>query len=206
MMKKFFGMLCLAVLFAATGEARGAVITFDTGDKSQQVASWQTDYDLTGAVDVQFNSNYYKWDIQFQNLVNVAFGPDNSPLLIDFVAEGGNSVTLNSFDLGAYNGSAPYIARYKIYDLLNSTLLYDSSDFSIDPNTTPAPTFNVNLSSLTGLRIELRELGQLIAIDNISYSAAAAAAVVPEPVTMVTWGIGVCGMGLVARRKKKQTV
>lgn len=204
MMKKFFGMLCLAVLFAATGEARGAVITFDSGIQGQQVASWQDDYDLTGAVDVQFNSGYTKWDTGYQTLVNVAFGPANSPLLIDFVAQGGKSVTLNSFDLGAYGGPAAYIARFKIYDLLNSTLLYDSLDFSIDPNTLPAPTFNVNLSSFTGLRIELRELNENIAIDNISYSAAAAA--VPEPVTMMIWGIGACGMGLVARRKKKQTV
>ena len=202
-MKKFFGMLCLAVLFAATGEARGAVINFDTGIQGQQVASWQTDYDLPGAVDVQFNSKYTKFISGYQNLVNVAYGDVNSPLLIDFVAQGGNSVTLNSFDLGVYLNTFP-LARYKIYDLLNSTLLYDSSDFSIDASTTPAPTFNVNLSSFTGLRIELREAGENIAIDNISYSFAAAA--VPEPVTMFTWGIGVCGMGLVARRKKKQTV
>ena len=203
-MKKFFGMLCLAVLFAATGEARGAVITFDNGIQGQQVASWQDDYDLPGAVDVQFNSQYTKWNTGYQNLVNVAFGPTASPLLIDFVAQGGNSVTLTSFDLGLYN-NVSLSTQYKIYDLSNlSSPLYDSGVISIPSNSTAA-TFNVNRSSFTGLRIELKEaVGSNLAIDNISYSAASAA--VPEPVTMMIWGIGACGVGLVARRKKMQTV
>jgi len=200
MMTKFFGMLCLAVLFAATGEARGAVITFDNGIQGQQVASWQDDYDLPGAVDVQFNSQYTKWNTGYQNLVNVAFGHPASPLLIDFVAQPGNIVTLTSFDLGLYD-NVSLSTQYKIYDLLNLSLLYDSGVFSISSNPT-AQTFNVNLSSSTGLRIELQpNVASNLAIDNIYYSAA-----VPEPVTMMIWGIGACGMGLVARRKKMQTV
>lgn len=203
-MKKFFGMLCLAVLFAATGEARGAVITFDTGIQGDQVASWQTDYDLPGAVDVQFNSQYAKYNTSYQNLVNVAYGSTTLALIIDFVAQGGSTVTLTSFDLGLYDNKA-LSTQYKIYDLSNlGSPLYDSGVLNI-PDGPTAPTFNVNLSSLTGLRIELQpNMASNLAIDNIYYSAAAAA--VPEPVTMMIWGIGACGVGLVARRKKMQTV
>jgi len=200
-MKKFFDMLCLAVMFAATGEARGGVITFDGGAPNNSTpAIWQTAYD-TSIVDVQFNSGYFSWNTAYNDLVNVAYGPTLNPLIIDFVALGGFAVQLNSFDLGNYLGRADQ-TRYKIFDLANlATPVIDSGDFTVTYSATSHPTFNVNYTSFTGIRIELKpDFGQEIGIDNISFTG------VPEPVTMAIWGIGACGIGLVTRRKKMQSV
>ena len=87
-MKKFFAMLCLAVLFAATGEARAAVIDFTGGGgvDGDTPGSWQLDYDsLVPGVDVQFNSPYFRWFDDYNNFQAVAIGATNSPLIIDFV-------------------------------------------------------------------------------------------------------------------------
>jgi hypothetical protein len=133
--------------------------------------------------------------------VNVAYGPALNPLIIDFVALGGFAVQLNSFDLGNYLGRADQ-TRYKIFDLANlATPVIDSGDFTVTYSATSHPTFNVNYTSFTGIRIELKpDFGQEIGIDNISFTG------VPEPVTMAIWGIGACGIGLVTRRKKMQSV
>ena len=196
-MKKFFAMLCLAVLFAATGEARAAVIEFNGGTNGQEPASWQTDYDnLVPGVDVQFTSPYLAWDDGYNAFQNVAIGNLTDPLTIDFVGP----VKLNSFGLGNYKDEgAP--TRYKIFDLSDLvTPWYDSNTFSVPYNDLTKPTYLVNYASLTGIRIELQaDPTQTIGIDDISFEA------VPEPVTIAIWGIGACGMGIVARRKKKQT-
>ena len=200
-MKKFFAMLCLSVLFAATGEARAAVIDFTGGgggDTSTPL-SWQTDYDnLVPGVDVQFNSDYFRWFDDYNNFQHIAYGDDVNPLIIDFVGP----VKLNSFGLGNFkNEGAP--TRYKIFDRSDLvTPWYDSNTFSVPYNDLTKPTYLVNYASLTGIRIELQaDPTQTIGIDDISFEAAA----VPEPVTIAIWGIGACGMGIVARRKKKQT-
>jgi len=205
-MKKFFAMLCLAVLFAATGEARAAVIEFNGGTKSQTPASWQTDYDsLVPGVGVQFISPYFSWDIGFNAFQNIAIGEDDQPLVIDFVGP----VKLNSFGLGNYNNTGSP-TQYKIYNLLPTltlptlTLLHDSGTFSVPYDALTKPTYSGPWTSLTGIRIELQaDPNSAIGLDDISFEAFSAA--VPEPVTIAIWGIGACGMGIVARRKKKQT-
>jgi hypothetical protein len=206
-MKKLFGMLCLAVLFAATGEARGGFINFDADTvNTGMVSSWQYVYD-TALVDVQLNSFYFAWDTGYNDLTNVMYGPTSlnnyDPLLIDFLALTSGGVTLNSFNLGNYNGEADASGtQYKVIDLADNSVLYDSGLFTVAfPG--PAPLFSPNLSSTVGIRLEiLADSNGKIAIDNIAFSGSA----VPEPATIVIWGIGAFGMGLVARRRKKQTV
>ena len=203
-MKKFFAMLCLAVLFAATGEARAAVIDFTGGGgvDGDTPGSWQLDYDsLVPGVDVQFNSPYFRWFDDYNNFQADAIGATNSPLIIDFVG----SVKLNGFGLGNFkNQGEP--TRYKIFDHSNlGTAVIDSGTFSVPYDNLTKPTYTVNYASSTGIRIELQaDPTATIGIDDISFEAFSAA--VPEPVTIAIWGIGVCGMGIVARRKKKQTV
>lgn len=202
-MKKFFAMLCLAVLFAATGEARAAVIEFNGGTNGQEPASWQTDYDnLVPGVDVQFTSPYLAWDVGYNAFQNVAIGNLTDPLIIDFVGP----VKLNSFGLGNNNNTGSP-TQYKIYNLLPTlTLLYDSGTFSVPYDALTKPTYFGPWTSLTGIRIELQaDPSSAIGIDDISFEAATSPANVPEPVTIAIWGIGACGMGIVARRKKKQT-
>ena len=203
-MKKFFAMLCLAVLFAATGEARAAVIDFTGGGggDGDTPGSWQDDYDsLVPGVDVQFNSPYFRWFDDYNNFQAVAIGAVDSPLIIDFVG----SVKLNGFGLGNFkNEGAP--TRYKIFDQSDlGTAVIDSGIFSVLYDDATKPTYTVNYASSTGIRIELQaDPTATIGIDDISFEAFSAA--VPEPVTIAIWGIGACGMGIVARRKKKQTV
>lgn len=202
-MKKFFAMLCLAVLFAATGEARAAVIEFNGGTNSQTPASWQTDYDsLVPGVGVQFISPYFSWDLGFNAFQNIAIGEDDQPLVIDFVGP----VKLNSFGLGNFLGAATN-TQYKIFDFSDLvTPVIDSGSIPVNFSPTTKPIFNVNYTSVTGIRIQLQaDPVQAIGIDDISFEAAGSPAAVPEPVTIAIWGIGACGMGIVARRKKKQT-
>ena len=201
MIKKFFGMLCLAVLFAGTGEARAAVIDFTLsgGDAINQSspASWQTDYDISG-VDVQFNSPYKAWFDDYNNFQYVAYNPTGSgPLIIDFVGP----VKLNSFGLGNFKGESTLPTSYQIFDfsdLVNPVI--DSGSFVVPFADLTKPTYTVNYVSFTGIRLQFQgDPGETLAIDDISFEA------VPEPVTIAIWGIGACGMGIVARRKKKQT-
>jgi hypothetical protein len=204
-MKKFFAMLCLAVLFAATGEARAAVIDFTGGGGGDGATplSWQTDYDIPG-VDVQFNSSYQRWKDDYNDFLDVAFNPAGTgPLIIDFVGP----VKLNSFGLGNFKGQATLPTSYQIFDLsdlINSVI--DSGPIFVPYANDTKPTYTINYVSSNGIRLLFRGAMdepqasiETLAIDDISFEA------VPEPVTIAIWGIGACGMGIVARRKKKQT-
>jgi hypothetical protein len=179
------------------------VIDFAGGTNSQTPLSWQTDYDnLVPGVEVQFISPYFSWDVGYNAFQNIAIGEDDQPLIIDLVGP----VKLNSFGLGVL-GPVVALTRYKIFDLSDLvTPWYDSTPFSVPYDALTTPTYVFNFTSLTGIRIELQEDPlQRFGIDDISFEAAGSPAAVPEPVTIAIWGIGACGMGIVARRKKKQT-
>jgi hypothetical protein len=203
-MKKFFAMLCLAVLFAATGEARAAVIDFTGGGGGDgtEPASWQTDYDnLVPDVDVVFQTTYGRWNGFYNDFLDVAYNRGGGPLIIDFVGP----VKLNSCGIGNFRGTVTSQTSYQIFDLSDlATPVINPPSFVVPHPIPSKPTYTVNYQSLTGIRLQFQGVAsEELGLDDISFEAHSSA--VPEPVTIAIWGIGACGMGIVARRKKKQT-
>lgn len=176
--------LCFAQAASAT------VMTLD-GDRS----TWNTVYD-SSEVDVEFQTTKYNWVDGYNDLINVAYAPSGASLIIDFIALGSATVTLDSFDLGNWlnNGAA---TKYSIYDLSNlSTALVSVSPIVVTYSTTSHPTYNIGLSSTTGIRLEVGPDLYNIGIDNIAFSTS-----VPEPTTVALLGFGLAGLGFGRKRK-----
>ena len=201
--------LCAAVVAAALvvggHDASAETITFDhtppvtpipPDDPLITPAGWETAYD-TAAVDVDFVGNYYFWDTGYNDLTNVAYGTYGGTLIIDFIANPGYEVTLESFDLGNYLDFGD-TTQFHVYDLADLvTPLSSSTGITVDYSTTSHSSFTVGLSSTVGLRLQLGPDLYNIGIDNIEFSSTA----VPEPGTLALAGLGIAALGWRRRRR-----
>ena len=177
-------------LLSISGLAHSAIMTFDGS-----ASSWDTIYD-TSEIDVVFQSPKYDWPSDYNDLTNVAY--TNNSLIIDFVALGGATVSLNSFNLGNYldYGSS---TQYSIFDLSDTgTALASASSFLVPYSTISHSTYNIGLSSTTGIRLQVGPDMFNIGIDNIDITTS-----VPEPSVIALMGLGLFGLGLSRRKMKK---
>ena len=186
----FAGLVLTASCFFNVANA--GLMTFD-GDPN----TWDTVYD-TSEVDVIFQSAKYSWGSGYNDLTNAAYTDKLENLIIDFVALGGATVTLNSFDLGNYVGRN-YATQYQIFDLSDIvTPLISTGSFVVPYSTTNHPTYAVGLSSTLGIRLQLGPDLYNNGLDNVNFIAS-----VPEPSTLAIFALGM--IGLASGRFKKQS-
>jgi hypothetical protein len=139
------------------------------------------------------------WDTTYNNLYGVAWstGSDaDSRARIEIKAvQPGQSVTISSFDLGAYP-SATRNTNINIYAIGGSTPLFSLTNTSVGNSTVSATTFTPNITVPGGLWIEWADSAYNVGIDNIQYSVSA----VPEPAAALLMLAGVAVL-LAARRR-----
>ena len=225
-MRKLVGIAAAAasvtMILGISSAAQASTLTFDgnictTAGACTDSGHIAQNYGDTANVDVQYNrdvtnlalitgaagSELEFWDTQYSDLLNVAYGGTSDSAgtpEIFLKALNGSTVTLNGFDLGAFNGSRS--SKFTIVDGLGKTLA------SSGQITVGLGEFNVhnhyafNLSSNTGIGIKWGPNGYNVGIDNVEFNSGRLAGAVPEP---ATWGLvimGFGGIGAVLRRRR----
>lgn len=167
--------------------------------------------DVAGVVDV--TTHAYDggalswWNTGYNELYGVAFNNASgaaAPAWIDLVPQAaGSAVTLTHFDLGGYFHSQRHDVAVKVYAIGSDTPLFSyTGDIGTSGNSTATGQhsgFDLNLSSLSGLRIQWADPASAgnIGIDNLAFSVGAP---VPEPGTYALLLGGLAGMAWKARR------
>lgn len=160
----FTGLTCMASLPL---NSQTSVIEFN-----ESVSTWQTAYD-TSDVDVIFVSSLFEYNnAGYNDLTNVGWTNSGSSAIIEFIPAPGKQVTLDSFDLGNFNGNGGAVT-YKIYDVTDLvTPLMTSSPFTVNYDEFSHPTFSPNVTSSNGLRLVISPDLFHNAIDNITFTSA----------------------------------
>jgi hypothetical protein len=142
--------------------------------------------------------NLYFWTDQYNELTNVAYGNNGAEAEIFLAPTAGNSVTLNSFDLGAWPQTTRN-SQVTIVDGLGNTL-FSSGAITIGTGN-HSNHFDLNLTSTTGIGIEFGPDAYNVGIDNLSFTTNAISGA-PEP---SSWGMMLLGFGLAggALRRRK---
>jgi hypothetical protein len=145
--------------------------------------------DIAGQLDVTYrgvsalgnNSSFGDlqfWDNNYSDLQNVAYSGIGITGEVGLAPAEGYQVTLRSFDLGAWRnvdrGSQVYV-----YNGDFSELLFSQNPANISGTT--RSTFNFNLTSDNGFRIQWGPDAFNVGIDNIKYDVSP----VPEPLTIL---------------------
>ena len=160
----------------------------------------QTYGDISGKLDVIYDAsistttpdNLFFWATGFSDLTNVAYGNDGATAEVFLNPSSGFQVTLNSFDLGAYNGNR--VTQWTILDGLGTEL---ASSGPITVSGTTATTVSPGLTSPTGFQIQWGPDAYNVAIDNIDFT------VVPLPAALPLFLSALAGFGLMARRRNR---
>lgn len=198
--------------FAAGASAITTTLTFDGdicegGTACGNYALIDDSYgDIAGVVDIQYDRRTDQegeprlsfWDTAYSDLLNVAWGSDNdsSGTAEIFIKPlDGNPVTLKSFDLGSW----PNTDRSTQFTILdgNGNLLMSSGAITVLGAV--HSHFDINLASVSGIRIQWGPAAYNVGIDNIAFEVTA----VPEP---QEYALLLAGLGLVgwaARRRNR---
>lgn len=163
--------------------------------------------DVTDVVDVTYTDvriptrSLLWWDTNYNNLYGVAYSSGNdadSWARIDLEPASGLQVNLDSFRLGAYNNQtrATNVAVYAIGD---PTPLYVYSG-SVGNGSVSSTLFDLDLTSVSGIRIEWRDSAVNVGIDEISFTVTPA----PEPSTAALAAAAASALGALVRRRCSQ--
>ena len=143
------------------------------------------------------------WDTDYNNLVGVAWGGNGDGTgqswdRIEIAPVGNYTITLNSFDMGAYFQTQRN-TNIQVLDLLTNSVLLGYGTQTVGTGNT-ATNFAPNISSADGIAIEWKDSAYNVGIDNINFSVNPTVSV-PEPATFSLMGLGLAGMGWKLRRK-----
>lgn len=214
-MKKLsvFGLAMLAGV--ASTPAWSNILTFDgnicgpaggqaCGNGSEISQSYG---DVAGVVDVQYEgilgdatTDYLAfWNLSYSDLVNVAWRGNNDSsgrAEIFLKPLDGNGITLLGLDLGAW----PFTSRSTQLSILTGAgdVLFATPQFVVDG--TAHSSFDFNLTSADGIRIQWGPSAFNVGIDNVSFRAG----VVPEPETYALMAAGLVMVGAMVRRRRVQ--
>jgi hypothetical protein len=163
--------------------------------------------DVAGLADITYSSiprvasstptSLRWWGGSYNNLYGVAFAnisdADSRARIEIRALDPNQSVTLNSFALGAYFNTTRN-TNVDIYAIGGGTALYSFAG-GVGNGSVSATTFTPNLTVAGGLWLEFKDSAYNVGIDNINYSVSA----VPEPMSalMMLAGVG----ALVARQR-----
>jgi PEP-CTERM motif len=196
--------------FGAHAQAATQTLTFDTNTAcgNNPCTDGQTISQSYGDIPGQVNVSYFDvnnsnaqlnwWNTQYNDLQGVVWaggGDSNSHARIEIKSLLGETVTLNSFDLGAWPNTTRD-THLRITTIGGGTTLF-SYDGSIGFGSTQHNTFAPNVTAQGGLWIDWYDSAYNVGIDNISYTTA-----VPEPESyaMLLLGLGV--LAATARQRK----
>jgi hypothetical protein len=166
--------------------------------------------DVAGLVDVDYSAprqlaatSLRWWDTGYNNLRGVAWADSSDANSLARIAikavDTTATVTLQSFDLGAYiNSTRP--TTVNVYAIGGGTPLYTFAG-SVGNGSVSANSFTPNISVVGGLWLEWADSAYNVGIDNIQYTVSAVTPV-PEPETVVLMLAGLAGLSLVVRRRK----
>jgi hypothetical protein len=196
----FVTILALFLLLNLAHFAQATTITFDgTYNNYEQIKSghyFQTAYD-NAFVDVVFDTEWKYWNSGYNDLQGVLYRKDGlvQSAFINFVAKPNSKVTLLDFDLGNYwgYGTTTQFQVFDLTDLVNPLL----GLYNIDVPNSSAKNYAVNLSSTTGFQLKIGPDIYNNGIDNIRFETAP----VPEPATLLLFGLGILGIAGVGRKK-----
>ena len=182
------------------GGSCGAFSPIDQSYGDQAGVDVQYRYDSTLAADAANSLQY--WPNNYNNLVDVAFGtPGSNGASIFFAPAAGYSVTLNSFDIGAYSNRIGASSQYTIFDGLGNTL-YSSGAILVGLPGNIANSYLVGLTSSNGIGLKWGPESYNVGVDNIDFSVQRiGAGGVPEP---ATWAMMLLGMGAIGFAMRRQ--
>jgi len=215
-LRKFTGYLASTFgLVAAIGlqPAQAALLTFDGNicAGSPCAPGWLIDanYGSTAEVTVSYadrqaagnsaliSSQLLFWTTDYNNLINVAYGTNVAEIRL--TPDALHSVTLNSFDLGAWPNTTRN-TQYTIYDGLYTTLF--SSGAIVVGTGNVASSFAPNITSGNGIIIQFGPDAFNVGIDNINFTANLLNPnQIPEPATLLLLGTAL--LAAAAARKRQ---
>jgi PEP-CTERM motif len=133
------------------------------------------------------------WLDAYSGLERVAYG---GVPVITITALGGNFVSLESFQLGAWptTNRAPQVT---VTEFGTGNVLQSTGPITV-LGTTPS-TFDINATSANGLQITFGPEGFNVGIDNNVYSTAP----IPEPGTWALMALRLAGVAAAARRRRQ---
>ena len=179
----------------------------DYGDSAGVNVDYSSANDRGSAATISLPGLYFTDGAGFGNLVDALHGivPGYLPR-IELDALPGYNVTLNGFDLASNEQATS--TRFRIYDF-KYNLLLDSGLVSIASFGQTRTHFNIGLTSgftVVGfpqsLILELDNTNGRVALDNLNFSFALAPATVPEPGTVLLFGMGLVGLLASDRRRR----
>jgi hypothetical protein len=145
------------------------------------------------------------WSTDYSELEGVAWGGNGdadgiSSNRIEFVPVLGQTVTLNSFNLGAWPHSVR-MTHLQIRDLSSNAVLVDYGVQTIGTGDLSV-LFSPAISSANGLAIQWKDTAFNVGIDNVSFTVARAIDAVPEPATLVLLATGLLAATWRSRRRR----
>lgn len=165
--------------------------------------------DVAGVVDVQYDgilgnptTDYLAfWNLNYSDLTNVAWrgnGDANGRAEIFLKPLDGNGITLLGLDLGSW----PNASRSTQLSILTGAgdVLFATPEFVVDGLV--HSSFDFNLTSADGIRIQWGPSAFNVGIDNVSFKTGTRP--VPEPTTYALMAAGLVAVGAMARRRRAQ--